>query len=122
MTFNHKRNWLAFNADLARFMNLKLSSEGNFRWVDQNDELVVESIHWQSGEEYNNSRNLHSESGSGWLVLITKSGFERLKKALGKETLYQHKRIERELKFVQNNYDTYINEKDFNYKVVNLKT
>ena len=122
MTFNHKRNWLAFNADLARFMNLKLSSKGNFRWLDQNDELVVESVHWQSGEEYNNSRNLHSESGSGWLVLITKSGFEKLKKALGKETFYQHKRIERELKFVQNNYDTYINEKDFNYKVVDLKT
>lgn len=120
LTFNHKRNWLAFNADLARFMGLKLSPDGNFRWLDKNDKVVVESIHWQSGEEYNNSRNLHSESGSGWLVLITKEGFERLKIALGKERLYQHKRIERELKFVQRNYDTYIHEMDFNYNVVEL--
>lgn len=120
MTFNHKRNWLAFNADLARFMGLKLSCEGNFRWLDKNDELVVESIHWQSGEEYNNSRNLHSESGSGWLVVITKKGFDRLKIALGSKTLYQHKRIERELRFIQRNYDTYIDERNFNYIVLEL--
>ncbi|NRR93170.1 ATP-binding protein [Winogradskyella undariae] len=120
-TFNHKRNWLAFNASLARFMGLNLSNEGYFRWLDENDELVVESVHWQSGEEYNNSRNLHSESGNGWLVLITKKGFERLKKALGETTLYQHQRIERELKFIQSNYDTYIHEKDYKYNVIKLK-
>ncbi|MCG2461296.1 AAA family ATPase [Flavobacteriaceae bacterium F89] len=120
MTFNNKRNWLAFNADLARFMGLKLSSEGSFRWLDADDQLVVESVHWQSGEEYNNSRNLHSETGSGWLVVITKKGFEKLKKALGQDTLYQHKRIERELKFIQHNYDTYIHERDYNYKIVEL--
>lgn len=122
LTFNPKRNWLAFNSELAHYMNLRLSKEGYFRWLDENDEIVVESIHWQSGEEYNNSRNMHSESGSGWLVLITTKGFERLKHALGKEKLFQHKRIERELTFIQSNYDTYINEKDSNYKVFELNT
>lgn len=121
MTFNQKRNWLAFNSKLAQFMGLRLSSEDNFKWLDSNDELVVESIYWQSGEEYNNSRNLHSESGNGWLVLITKNGFEKLKIALGNKTLYQHKRIERELMFVQSNYDTFIHEKDFNYKIFEIK-
>ncbi|MBJ2173628.1 AAA-like domain-containing protein [Aureibaculum sp. A20] len=122
MTFNQKRNWLAFNRGLAQHMELKLSPDGYFRWLDEKDNVVVESIYWQSGEEYNNSRNLHSESGNGWFVVITKKGFERLKKALGYKKLYQHKRIERELKFIQSNYDTYINEKNSDYKVNEIPT
>ncbi|CAN0486774.1 unnamed protein product, partial [Scytosiphon promiscuus] len=43
-----------------------------------------------------------------------------LKTALGSKTLYQHKRIERELRFIQRNYDTYIDERNFNYIVLEL--
>ncbi|PRX47316.1 hypothetical protein [Salegentibacter salegens] len=120
MTFNKKRNWLAFNAELAEYMGLHLSSQGNFRWLNNKGDIVVESVYWQSGEEYNNNRNLHSDSGSGWIVVITKEGFELLKHALGNVKLYQHKRIERKLKFYQSKYGTYINEKDDNYKVTQI--
>lgn len=111
---------MAFNAELAEYMGLHLSSQGNFRWLNNKGDIVVESVYWQSGEEYNNNRNLHSDSGSGWIVVITKEGFELLKHALGNVKLYQHKRIERKLKFYQSKYGTYINEKDDNYKVTQI--
>lgn len=110
-TTSKKRNWLAINPKLAKTMNLKLSNEGNFRWLDENENIVVESFYWKSNNEDNRSRNLHSESGQGWYVAITQEGLERIKK-LGVNKLYHHRKIFRRLEFTQRSYNTYIKEKN----------
>jgi len=110
-TTSKKRNWLAINPKLAKAMNLKLSNEGNFRWLDENNNTVVESFYWKSNDENNHSRNLHSESGHGWFVSITQEGLERIKK-LGTNKLYHHRKINRRLEFTQRSYNTYLKEKN----------
>lgn len=107
--FGEKRNWLAINPSLAKAMNLKLSTEGNFRWVNENQEIVVESVYWRNNDEGNRNRNLHSESGFGWFVVMSQEGIKRIK-ALGVDHLFHHKKIFRRMEFHQRRYNTYIKE------------
>lgn len=113
-TTSKKRNWLAINPRLAYAMNLKLSNEGNFRWLDENDNIVVESFYWKSNDENNRNRNLHSESGQGWFVNITEDGLERIK-SLGVDVLYHHRKIYRRLEFSQRKYNkSFVKENQLN--------
>lgn len=109
VAFNKKINWLAFNPVLAEEIGLKLSEDGNFRWIDENDSVVIESIFWKNNDESNRSRNLHSETGHGWYVTITQDGLDRLKD-IGIDNLYQHKKITRTMRYHHRKYDNDINE------------
>lgn len=110
LTINHRLNWLAFNPDYAIQLGLILSEDGNFRWVDENGNIVVESIFWKNNSTNNKSRHLHSECGYGWYIIITKSGLDKLKKIFEIEdnVLYHHQKIYRNLIFIQSRYNTYI--------------
>ncbi|SFH81845.1 NACHT domain-containing protein [Halpernia frigidisoli] len=120
-SFNKKINWLAFNPMIAHDLGLKLSATGNFRWLDENGITVIESIFWKSNDLSNKSRNLHSESGYGWYVTITNDGISRLKN-IGINTLYQHTKIFRTMKFKQRNYGTEIDEEnsEFDIRIISL--
>lgn len=107
LTVNKKTNWLAFNPQIAFFMGLELSEEGIFRWVDKYNNTVVESIFWKNNDDRNRSRNLHSECGYGWYVQITKEGLAKLKE-LELYPKYHHQKISRDITFIQNRYNTYI--------------
>jgi len=109
VAFNKKINWIAFNPVLAEEMGLKLSECGNFRWLDENDNVVIESIFWKNNDGSNRSRNLHSETGHGWYIIITQDGLDRLKD-IGIDNLYQHKKITRTMRYHHRKYNNDINE------------
>ncbi|MFH6935243.1 hypothetical protein [Flavobacterium sp. FlaQc-30] len=111
LTVDKKVNWLAFNPEIAVLMGLELSRDGIFRWVDKENTIVIESVFWQNNDETNKSRNLHSECGHGWYVRITKAGIEKLKE-LELYPQYHHQKISRNLTFIQNRYNTYIENKN----------
>jgi len=111
LTVNIKRNWLAFNPYIAQKMGLKFSNEGVFRWVNEKNITVIESIYWRNNDTRNKSRNLHSECGYGWYVVISPEGLELLKK-IGYIPKYHHQKISRDLRFIQNRYNTDIEEKN----------
>jgi len=122
LTINKKRNWLAFNPRIAKMMDLRLSEEGNFRWLDSENQIVVESIYWKSSEEGNTSRNLHSEAGYGWYVVISRKGLLQLKeRVLGNSLILHHKRIQRKMVFVQRKFGTYLDEENDIYETFSLK-
>lgn len=112
-----KRNWLAINPKLANAMNLTLSDKGNFRWLDEENNIVVESFYWKSNNEDNRGRNLRSESGQGWFVTISKEGLDRIRK-LGVDSLYHHRKIFRQMEFNQRRYKTHIKEEN-NFSSIN---
>ncbi|MDY3318732.1 hypothetical protein PG637_04845 [Riemerella anatipestifer] len=117
---NKKINWLAFNPVLAEEMGLKLSEKGNFRWVDENENIVIESVFWKNNDVLNRSRNLRSESGYGWYVTITQDGLDRLKD-IGVNNLYQHKKITRTMKYHHRKYNDNINEDNDVALIIDLK-
>jgi hypothetical protein len=72
-------NWLAFNPKLASDLGWHYVSDGWFRWVDQEGEVVVESIWWADGYFYRYNRHQNSEVGNGWLVLLSKRGLQQIR-------------------------------------------
>ena len=115
-----KRNWLAINPSLARAMGLVLSEQGNFRWVDEKGNIIVESIYWRNNDNQNRSRNLHSESGHGWYVVINNEGINRMK-TIGIKQLFHHKKIFRSIDFIQRRYNTYISENHDHWDITKIE-
>lgn len=108
LTINDKVNWIAFNPQYAVELGLSLSNEGNFRWLDNEGNIVIESIYWKNNNTQNKGRHLHSECGYGWYIIISKNGLEKLKKLFELKELFHHQKISRNLVFIQNRYDTNI--------------
>jgi hypothetical protein len=72
-------NWLAFNPKLAFDLGWHYVSDGWFRWVDQEGEVVAESVWWADGYFYRYNRHQNSEVGNGWLVLLSKRGLQQVR-------------------------------------------
>lgn len=89
------QSWLGLNPDVGLAMGWHLSDDGLFRWVDDENKIVVESMFWQDGPVQLFSRYEHVEVGSGWLVLITKEGFHSLRQRV--RTLHRGGVIKRQL-------------------------
>ncbi len=116
-----KENWLAINPLIAKSIGLRFNENvGNFRWENDAGEVVIESVFWQVGDSNNQSGHHDSESGSGWLVLITREGLEAVIEKLGAPPFFHYKRIQRNLEFYQRKYNTHINEEDMKFVVENF--
>lgn len=109
LSVNAKVNWLAFNPEIAIAMGLKLDKKGYFRWVDEDNKTVIESIFWKNNDDKNKSRNLHSECGSGWYIVMSRNGLNRLKE-IDLLPKYQHQKISRHMRFIQSRYNTHLEE------------
>ena len=70
--------WIAFNPRIAYELGWHLASEGNFRWVDETDNLAVESVWWRDGSLNRYDRLKDCQVGEGWLVLATEDAYARL--------------------------------------------
>ena len=70
--------WLGFNPRIGFEMGWQPSESGWFRWIDQKNRIVVESLWWQDGMFDLFSRYDHVEVGNGWLVLITEEGYQEI--------------------------------------------
>ncbi len=76
--------WLAFNPAVARILNWSPMNGSWFRWANQEGDLVSESIWWNDGPIHQHSNGyLNCEVGTGWLVLVTKQGFEEIRQWAG---------------------------------------
>jgi len=43
---SHGTDWLALNPDIGYLIGWKLANDGLFRWVDNEEHVMVESIWW----------------------------------------------------------------------------
>ena len=77
-------DWLAFDPAMALQMEWSLSSDGMFRWVGPNDQLMVESIWWTDG--LLSSLPLGHKTGAvgeGWFVVASQCGAEAIRREFG---------------------------------------
>ena len=104
-TINKKRNWLAINPLLCKYLNLTYNNkEGSFRWDDKKGNKIVESIYWQVHSTDNYSRNHDSETGYGWYVLLYKEGYSMFKNLVEDKELFHHRKISRSMEYNSNRH------------------
>ena len=78
-------NWIALNPDLGKLLGWHVTREGMFRWVDQHNKFMVETIWWSNG----NPRQLgvhFCAVGEGWIVLASEEAMKELKSLGGIES------------------------------------
>ena len=73
-------DWLAFNPALANALGWKLSPEGLFRWLDANNDVMVESFYWKDGPLERQPKQ-EDICGEGWLVFATTKAVVQIKYA-----------------------------------------
>jgi hypothetical protein len=77
------RSWLAFNPALAEHLGWRLASDGLFRWLDTDENVVAESIWWQDGFTQHRPPHFDDEVGHGWLVCVSARGYRQLAATVG---------------------------------------
>ncbi len=75
---NEGVNWIAFNPKLARQLKWKKSENGLCRWVNDNNETMVETIWWTDG--FFKTAGFHfCDVGEGWLVVASSEALDKIK-------------------------------------------
>lgn len=75
--------WLALNPKVGNSLEWNLSEEGFFRWVNDEGEIMVESVWWMDGNIDQAPPHSNDEVGEGWLVLATKEALNSIKSTFG---------------------------------------
>lgn len=104
-TFDTRKHWLAINPQICIRVGWTLATEGNFRWVDPSDNIMVESIYWLDGNYQNYERLLYSETGYGWYVLASEAALEIIK-GIADGKIFLHQKCIREFRLYQKKYGT----------------
>jgi hypothetical protein len=76
-------NWLALNPVVGRQFGWHPVDEGLFRWVDQEGQVMVESVCWMDGLLDHAPPHFEDEVGEGWLVLTSRDAVDIIKGRLG---------------------------------------
>lgn len=71
-------DWLALNPAVGRQLGWKPGSEGLFRWVDTDGQVMVESLWWNDGDFFSDTGHSGEQVGEGWLVLAKQDAFMQL--------------------------------------------
>ncbi len=79
---NNGYNWIALNPIIGIQLGWKLENTGLFRWVDEDNNIMVESKCWKDGllDQFEPS---FEEVGEGWLVLASENALKILKAQYG---------------------------------------
>ncbi len=100
---SHGTDWLALNPAVGYLIGWKLANDGLFRWVDDEEQVMVESVWWVDGLVEQSPPHLNEEVGEGWLVFASpaawdaiRSQFDSLKRIVKVERSFY--RDEQELK------------------------
>ena len=70
-------SWLALNPVVGMGLGWSRSNQGLFRWVNQDEELMVETEWWRTGR-LNRHAPADGVRAEGWIVKASRSGFEEL--------------------------------------------
>ena len=73
-------SWLALNPSVGYELGWKLDSVGLFQWADSNGNVVAKSLWWRDGNIEFHRRFEREEVAEGWLVLVSKLGYEQIRK------------------------------------------
>jgi len=72
------KNWIAFNPKIAMDLGWHYSDRGNFRWIDKNGNVAVESIWWTDGNINRHEESEYCSSGEGWIVLASYEAYKMI--------------------------------------------
>ncbi|HEY60588.1 MAG TPA: hypothetical protein G4N92_07905 [Anaerolineae bacterium] len=75
-------NWLALNPEIGYTLGWRTIPGNCFQWIDSFGNTVVSSLWWRDGCFEINNPHKRVEVGEGWLVVVSKSAFEEIKKLL----------------------------------------
>lgn len=92
--YSYIKEWVAINPVIAHQLGWHISNEGLFRWVDDKNKVMVESIWWKNGLTERQMPPLDN-TGEGWIVVASpeawksiKSKYSSLKRLLKTERYY----------------------------------
>ena len=72
-------DWIAFNPSIAAELGWSRVAGDLFRWVDDNGDVMVESIWWTDGNiDFNQTGWGTGQVGSGWVVVASKPAFQQI--------------------------------------------
>ncbi len=90
-------SWLALNPAIGEQLGWTLSEQGLFAWVDDNGDVMVESLWWVDGALAQCRRTASREEvGEGWLVLASEEAAKQLRVIFPEITRRQ--RVERDFR------------------------
>jgi hypothetical protein len=72
-------SWLALNPSVGYEMGWKIDPKGLFQWIDDSGKVVARSQWWRDGNFELHGRFEREEVAEGWLVLVTRIGYEQIK-------------------------------------------
>jgi hypothetical protein len=78
-----RAGWLALNPDIGYYLGWRPSGKALFCWENEEGEIMAKSIYWQSGNLKMSPHKMKSESGEGWLVLMSPQAIDQLVDKLG---------------------------------------
>ena len=77
-------NWLALDPIVGYQCGWKVSDSGMFRWVDCDNNVMVESIWWRDGRSSVYSASEYAdETSEGWLVVASESALAQIQRDYG---------------------------------------
>lgn len=76
-------HWLALNPCVGRQCGWRILSAGQFRWTDDNDKIMVESLWWVDGLVDQSPPHFEEEVGEGWLVVASAEAVSAIEASCG---------------------------------------
>ena len=76
-------SWLALNPSIAHQLGWTLSEDGLFKWLNDQGEVMAESIWWVDGLIDQSPPHLYNEVGEGWVVVASQAAWEAIRLRFG---------------------------------------
>ncbi len=85
-------NWIAINPILAKSLGWKLSENGLFRWVNNEREIMIETLWWVDG--FIETKGVHfCTVGEGWILSANKKALNQIYSSRSLKRIVKVKRI-----------------------------
>lgn len=76
-------SWLALNPTIAHQLGWTLAKDGLFKWVNDQGEVMAESVWWVDGLIDQSPPHLYNEVGEGWVVVASQVAWEAIGSRFG---------------------------------------
>ena len=76
-------NWLALNPSVGYRLGWTISEDGLCKWVNDKDQVMVESIWWVDGLFEQSPPHLDDVVGKGWIVVASQEAWSAIKSQFG---------------------------------------